>query len=914
MTLGLALNNALSGLVINQQAIGVLSNNIANVNTEGYSKQYVNQSARVVNGLGSGVHLDDISRKIDKYLQRSVQTQASSYNGAQSLDDYYQRLQAVLGQPGSANSVDVYMTSFFNQFQQLAESPEITSIKSNAIGSADTLAKQISSLAANVYDLRYESDRDISDAVNEINASLDRLHNINSSIRQGVALKQSSASLLDQRDSELNKLSQYMNITTSFDQSGAVSVVGGDGITLVEEGVRHQITYTRSQSVGALVQNTAFGPLRVDTLNDQGQIIGSSRELISGGTSSAVVSKVSGGKLYALQQVRDKKFPALLDQMDMLSSRLRDSVNELHNKGSGYPPATSLTGERKVRATDQYSWSGQVRIAVLGPNGKPVTSPYADEQKSGGVRPLTMDLSGLDSGQGKGKPTLQTIIDEINNHFGAPGNKAELGNINNIQLASDSSKLPSGAPPLFNFDLDLENISQGSASVFVTGMTVLDDASTNITNVTQTAPSLALDPANTYQTTLGSPDVTISFTSNPGVQVGQTIYMGAPGAPTVNGIPAASLTGFFTVKSVSGNTVTFTSGASATATGTVADASGVTMMPPYDNVAAGQQQRTREQGQLQVDLSSGSSSRYFDITLDVSVVGSDGVVHTAPITYRVDNNVNGVLNKRYDTTAVGGAGTLVLPTSSQETLRAIMVDADGNELPKSNGKYVDTDGYLKLVGSNNGDQYGVAIDEMDSAQLGKPDGSPAEAGTNWGFSHYFGLNNFFASNGGGAPTGEQLLNSAYNLKVGDRLLTNANLISTGILSQVPPDTSNGNNTVYTYARYSGDNSAIQSLSQLSTTNVSFDYAGGLPPTQQSLQGYTGDMLGSMSQQSAQATDDLTSAKVLYDGFKSKSNSISGVNLDEELANTIVYQNAYSATARVISVVNQMYDDMLKAFG
>lgn len=913
MSLTLALNNALSGLIINQQAIGVLSNNIANVNTEGYSKQYANQSAVVVNGIGSGVRLDDVTRKIDKYLQRSVQTQSSAYNSAQSLDDYYQRLQALLGQPGSGNSIDVYMTNFFNQMQQLAESPEITSIKSNTISSAATLAKQLSTLSANVYDLRYEADRDISDAVNEVNASLNRLHDINASIRQGAALKQSTASLLDQRDAELSKLSQYMNVSTSFDASGAVSVVAGDGITLVEDGVRHQLTYTRSPSVDALVQNSPFSALQVNSINDSGQVVGNPQVLISGGTSDEVVSHVPAGKLSGLQQIRDTKFPALLDQLDMLASRLRDSINTIHNKGAGFPPASSLTGERQVRATDQYQWSGNVRIAVLGQDGKPAPSTYSDEQYSGGIRPLTLDLANLDSGQGKGKPTLQSIIDEINNHFGAPGNKAELGNINNIQLASDNSRLPSGAPSLFNFDLDLENISQGSASVFVTGVTVLDDTSTNITNVTQTAPSIALDPAATYQTTTGLPDVTITLASNPGLQVGQTIYLGAPSAP-VNGIPAAALTGFFTVTAVSGNTVTFTAGASATATGTVADASGVTMMPPYDNIAAGVQQRTQDQGELQVDLSANSSSRYYDITVNVSVLDDQGVIHTAPITYRVNNNENGILNKRYDTTAVGGAGTLVVPSSSQESLRAIMVDADGNELPKINGKYVDSPGYLKLVGANYGDQFTVAIDELDSAQLGKPDGDPAEDGTNWGFSHYFGLNNFFTSNGEGTLTGETLTNSAYNLTVDERLLNNANLISTGTLAQVPASTATRNNTVYTYAIYAGDNSSIQALSKLSTDIVSFDYAGGLPPAQESLQGYVSDVLGSISQQSSQATDDANSAKVLFDGFTSKANSVSGVNLDEELANTVVYQNAYSATARVVTTVNQMYDDLLKVLG
>ncbi len=911
MSLSLALNNALSGLVINQQAIGVLSNNIANVNTAGYSKQIITQSALVVEGVGSGVRLDDIVRKIDKYIQRSVQTQSANYATASTLDSYYQNLQSFLGQPGSSNSVDTYITGFFNGLQQLAESPETSSLKSNAVSSGAALAKQLSDLAANIHDLRFEADQEISRSVDDINSSLDRLKAVNATIQQAKSLRQSTAGLLDQRDAELRKLSEYMNISTSFDESGAVTVVAGDGIVLLEDGLRHQLRYTRAPSVNGLVQNTPFAALEAVALNDDGQTVGNPVTMISAGTSSEVVSKVPGGKLSGLQQMRDVKFPAVLEQLDMLASRVRDEVNTLHNNGSGYPPATSLTGDRPVFSSDQYNWTGSVRIAVLKADGKPVPSGYADESYTG-VRPLTLDLSRLDAGQGAGKPTLQTIINEINNHFGAPGKKAELGNLNNIQLASSTVKLPSGSPPLFDFDLDLDNISDGAAKVFVTDVTVRDDTATDITSYTGEPPSITINASGSYTTTAGSDSVTINLPTAPGVGVGDTIYLEQPSG-AIDGIPAASLGGFFTVTAVSGNTVTFTAGATATTGGSYSDAGGMRMFPPYDTIAAGDKSRTNDNGELQVDFSGNPTSDYYDITVNVSVVEDDGTISSAPITYRVTNNVTNVMNKRYNVEAIGGAGTMVNPTSSQETLRAIMVDADGREMPKVNGQYVDGEGYLKIVANGTVDTYGVAIDELDSKQLGKLDQSPAEDGTNWGFSHYFGLNNFFASNEP-STTGDTVAGSAYYLKVQDRLLANANLITTGNLSLQTANADTNYQEIYTYARYVGDNSAIQQIAKLNSQLVSFDAAGGLSSTQLSLQGYTSDIMGFISQRSSEATDNAASAKVLYDGFVSKSESISGVNLDEELANTITFQNAYSATARVMSIVNDMYEQLLQAFG
>ncbi|MES2984045.1 MAG: flagellar hook-associated protein FlgK [Pseudomonadota bacterium] len=908
MSLALALNNAVSGLRLNQQAISVLSQNISNVNTPGYSKQLINQSAVYIAGVGSGVKIDDITRQIDKYLQRSVQSQGSVNASSDTTNQYYQRVQSLLGQPGANNSLDSFMTTFFNAVQSLAESPEISSLRSNAVSAGSSLAQQLSGLAGSINDLRFQADGDIADAVSTVNGALDKLYALNKSITQAAALSQSTASLLDARDNAIRTISQYVNISTSYNANGAVSIVGGDSVALLEEGTRYHLTYTQAPSVAVFTSGTATSALQVMTLNDAGQEVGGRATLFSSGVGDQVKTSLSGGSIYALQQIRDQKFTGVLQQLDQLASHVRDSVNAIHNNGSGYPAATTLTGDRLITPSEQYSWSGTVRIAVLKADGTPVQSSYADEAYTG-LRPLTLDLARLNSGSGNGKPTMQTIVDEINNYFGAPGNKAQVGNLNNIELASDTTTLPSGSPSLFNFDLDLENISAGQANIFVTGAVVKDDTGTTISGLTQGQPTAALQATGSYTTTLGSADVTISLQSTATVAVGDTIYMNPPSG-TVNGISAANLTGYFKVTAVSGSQVTFTAGAAATSSGPVSDAGGITMLPPYDTISTGEQRRTVDKGQLQVDFSANLGSKYYDVTVNVGVVGADGVVHTAPVTYRVANNQVELFNKRYSTTAVGSGGTMVLPNTSQPSMRAILVDANGNELPTVNGKYIEAQATLKLIGGNPNQSYSIAIDEMNSAQLGNPDDLPPDNGSGWGFSHYFGLNNFFDSNDP-ALTGDTLAGSALNLKVSDRLLQNANLISTGTLAQMSVANA-GAKPLYTYARYSGDNTIAQQFAKLNSAVLDFDAAGGLPTTQLSLQSYTSQVLGYVSQKSAEASDNAANAKTLYDGFVSKSDAVSGVNLDEELANTVTLQNAYSATARIVTIVNKMYEDLLQS--
>lgn len=909
MSLALALNNAITGLRVNQQSISVLSHNIANVNTEGYSRQIISQSAVYVEGSGSGVKIDEIGRKIDKYLQRSLQTQGATVGMLQATSDFYQRFQNFLGQPGASNSLDAFLTNFFNSIQQLAETPEVNSLKANAVAAGAAIAKQISDLAASAEDLRYQADQEIADAVNIINGSLDRLYNLNVALAKAGTLGQPLTGLLDERDKELRTLSDNLNISISYGEYGKVNIVGGDGVLILEDGTKHPLRYNKASAVSTFVNNGTLSALEVLSLDLSGNEVGASLPLITAGTSSEVVSKVSSGKIAGLQQMRDVEFPAILDQLDELASRLRDEFNKIHNNGSGFPPASSLTGERLVQPSDQYDWSGQVLIGVTQTDGKPVPSSYSDETYTG-IRALTLDLSTLNSGQGNGKPTLQTIIDEINNHFSAPANRVTLGNANNIQLVSDSTSVP---PPagIFSFDLDVENISNNTSRIFVTDTTVLDDTATDITSITQAAPSIGILTSASYTTTFGSADVTINLASAPDVVVGDIIYLDPPSG-AVNGITVPQLTGFFTVTAVTGSSLTFTSAGVAAATGSVADAGNIQMYPPYNSVTSGQKLRSRDNGIMQVDLSASPASLYYDITLDVTVIGEDDVQYSAQVTYRVTNNQQGLYNKRYNATAVTAPATLITPSNSQESLRAILVDENGNELPTVNGKYIDGQSYLKLVAGNAGATYAVSINELDSKQLGKPDATPAEAGTNLSFSHYFGLNNFFKSNALTA-TGDTLRNSAYNLAVQDHLIVNPNLISTGKLIQQTASTASNNLDVYTYARYAGDNSIAQQLALLNTQVLSFDAAGGLPAVQLSLQAYAGQVIGSVAQKSSAANDNTANAEFIFNGFKSKQQAISGVNLDEELANTILFQNAYSATARVVTVVNKMYEDLIASF-
>ncbi|MDE3038370.1 MAG: flagellar hook-associated protein FlgK, partial [Pseudomonadota bacterium] len=737
MSLTSVLSTALTGLNVNQQALTTLSQNIANANTPGYSRQIINQAAVYIDGQGEGVSIENITRKVDQYLVQAVQQQSSSVGATGVINDYNSRIQQLIGQPGSNNSIDSFITAFFNDLQSLANTPQNTTLQQTVINDGVTLASQTQSLAKGLQNLQFQADQDISGAVSSVNNDIQQLAQVNSAIVNGAALGQPVTGLQDQRDSLLKDLSQYLNIQTFSQNNGAISIATSSGITLLDTNI-YQLQYAPTTSVDAFSNGTSLAALTVQRLDGNGSPSGSPVTLVSSGAPTQITSVLSSGKIAGLVEMRDQQLPDILNQIDTLVSSLRDEINGVQNSGSGFPGAASLTGERAVGASDYSQWGGSVRIAVLGADGKPITSPYNDELN--GMPPLTLNLSTLNTGGGAGNPSVQGIINAINQYYGVPQNKAEVGNLNNIQLVSDSSGIP-GSPPKVNFDFNLNNISASSAHFYVTGVSVTDNLNNPVTSVTSTVPSVSV---SSYTTAMNSAVVTVNTVgSNNNLTNGEVVDLSSPGV-TVDNIPAGNLTGFFTVSNVTATSFQITALSQAQNGTTTLPVGTPTLTPPYATVVAGSTIRTGANGLITADLSNNSTAPYYKVTVDVAVDGGNGVPQTAQIMYQVNSQPN-ALGTFFGAQQVTGQGTLVAPDSTKPIATAMLVDASGNELPKIGGQYTTTqNGYLEIKAD--GSTNVIAIDSLDSTEQGKPNGVPPQAGTGWGFSQYFALNNFFTSN------------------------------------------------------------------------------------------------------------------------------------------------------------------------
>jgi flagellar hook-associated protein 1 FlgK len=808
MSLTLSLNNALSGLRTNQSALNVLSQNISNTNTEGYSRQIVNLEPLTVVGVGAGVRISEITRNLDLYLQRAIRSQTAQVGQDEVISEYDQRIQLILGEPTSDTSLNAYVDNFFNAVQDFADNPELVSIRETMVRTAETLTRNTSELALGLEDLRFEADQDLERAINNTNQILSELYEVNLAIANANSFGQNKSGLFDERDNLIEDLAELMDIRVLTQDDGQAYVSANGGIPLVDYGL-YQLTYNQAVSVDVFTGNAPLGQVDVILVDPDTKVeIGTRRDTLFGiGVEGSVTTNQETGAMRGLVDLRDVRIPEILNTLDEFAQELRDEINALHNSGGGFPPLAQMNGQREIDPAQVREWLGEFRLGVVNEDGSPIDSfqnlAAPGTLERGPFRPMTLTF-GFDSGEGgPGLYSNQTLMDEINAYFGTQGDKVQLENMSDIKLVALDENNPPGGP--VRFDFDLENITR-------------DAADFRVLNV---APS-----SGATTTVFPSPTETV-----------------IPGAKRRTGLDLS-----FDLAGYAAGPVTF--------------------------------------------------------NIDVEVTNATtGAVSVSTLTYTVDLSVADIKNDRFVATAATGPGQVIPRVSTGPVARALLVDSQGN--PVATGE----DGFLRIETLNSSQR--LVFDEMNSRDNGRLFADPFEVGTQRGFSHYFGLNNFFNENDNLLNGGDDnFVNSAYDFSVRDDIRDNPSLVSAGTLvEQVQPANPN-DGPLYTFEHNVGNKRIAQQMADLANRRVNFDSAGLLDTTGDTFSNYSSSFLGAVSSRAKFSTLAVEQSQFLLDGMVNRQDGIKGVNLDEELANTVIYQNAYAATARVITVVNEMFEALL----
>jgi len=232
------LGTAVSGLLASQRNLDTVSHNIANVNTEGYSRQRVDLAAREpqITGagyLGQGVTSSAITRVYDEFLNNQVITSKSAFSDLDSFHILASQVDNFIADSGT--SLSPALQSFFNAVQELANDPTSIPARQVLLTEGETLADRFKTINGRLDSLRNQANQNLTDITNEINSISESVAELNSKIilATGLGDGQSPNDLLDQRDVLLNQLAEKVDVITSTQQDGSLNVFIGNGQPVV---------------------------------------------------------------------------------------------------------------------------------------------------------------------------------------------------------------------------------------------------------------------------------------------------------------------------------------------------------------------------------------------------------------------------------------------------------------------------------------------------------------------------------------------------------------------------------------------------------------------------------------------------------------------------------------------------------
>ena len=224
MTISAALSIATGGLANINSQLALVSQNVANASTPGYSAEIATQQSLAADGVGLGVRTGPATRDVDAALQAEVFSQNATVAGLQTRQNALQAIDAVQGTPGQGSDIASLIGDLQNQFSTLLNDPSSQAQQSQVVSAATTLAQGINTLSDAYSTQRQTAQDDIVSEVTTLNSTLGSIGGLSDKIVELQAEGQSTADLENQRDAAVATLSQLVNVKVLEQPNGDVLI------------------------------------------------------------------------------------------------------------------------------------------------------------------------------------------------------------------------------------------------------------------------------------------------------------------------------------------------------------------------------------------------------------------------------------------------------------------------------------------------------------------------------------------------------------------------------------------------------------------------------------------------------------------------------------------------------------------
>ena len=299
-----------------QRAISTTGNNIANANTDGYSRQEVEFPSRTPNRiggvtLGTGVKVSSIRRAYDQFLTQDVQARTSSSGYYSLYATTAEQIDNLMADP--ATSISSAMDQFFASMEAVANSPTSQPERQVMLSEAQTLATRFNYVDARLSELAENMNEQMSVFVVDINQYTQDIAQLNQQIARLERTPGGSPNdLLDQRDQAVESLAKLVRVETRTQEDGSINVFMSSGHRLVSQ------SGAETLRLSAAVQPD--GPVRV---------------YISapGGSDTELTESALGGELGAALDVSNNVIDRARRDIGLLALGLTDTFNTQHKLG-----------------------------------------------------------------------------------------------------------------------------------------------------------------------------------------------------------------------------------------------------------------------------------------------------------------------------------------------------------------------------------------------------------------------------------------------------------------------------------------------------------------------------------------------------------------------------------------------------
>lgn len=311
-TLTALMDIARQALMANQQALNVTSNNVANQNTAGYTREVVSFQAVdevTLSGgtVGDGVTAISTSQR-NRVLEQQVQQQTQVQAQSGALESALQQIQNVFGltsSTSSASSTDLgtSINSFFSSLSSLTSNPSDTSTRQNVLSAANKMASAFNSAANQLAQVSSNLNQQVSGDISQVNSLTSQIASLNAQITS-LSPNSDAGTLEDQRQLAITQLSQLVGLDQISNPQNSMTLTTTGGAVLVSGS-----------------QSFALGTTQV----------GGVTHILAG--SQDVTSNISGGDLGGALQARDQSLPGYESSLDSLAYNVGTQVNQQNSLG-----------------------------------------------------------------------------------------------------------------------------------------------------------------------------------------------------------------------------------------------------------------------------------------------------------------------------------------------------------------------------------------------------------------------------------------------------------------------------------------------------------------------------------------------------------------------------------------------------